>query len=170
MKKNFLIVTVLALLVFCACQHNKLNHNVVDINAEISKIKAVLDQYVIANEEQNFSLLESIWAPYDKIVLLGTDSDEKFMGWKEIEKAIKRQFEAFTDTYIVVSEQNIRINSTGNTAWFSEIMNYNFIYNNEAMRFSGVRFTGVLEKIEGRWLIVQGHVSIPAEAQMKEVF
>lgn len=167
MKKNLFLVIILVM-VFSSCRYQ--GEDVIDIKAETDQIRAVLDQYVVANEEQNFSLIETIWDANERIVLIGTNSDEKLVGWSEIDKAIKEQFESFTDTYIVVSEQNIRLNATANTAWFNEVMNYNFIYNEEAKSFSGVRFTGVLEKINEKWLLVQGHLSIPAEAQLNEVY
>ena len=167
MKKSLFLMFAFAL-VFSSCRYQ--GEVVVDIKAETDLVKAVLDQYVLANEEQNFSLIETIWAANENIVLIGTNLDEKLIGWSQIEEAFKRQFETFKNTFIVVSEQNIRLNETANIAWFSEVMNYNFIYNDEAMSFSGVRFTGVLEKIEGKWLLVQGHLSIPAKAQFKEVY
>lgn len=167
MKKNLFLVIIL-ILIFSSCRDQ--GKVVIDIKAETDQVKAVLDQYVVANEEQNFSLIENIWAANESIVLIGTNLDEKLVGWNKINEAIKHQFESFTDTYIVVSEQNIRLNETANTAWFNEIMNYNFIYNEEAKSFSGVRFTGVLEKIDNKWLFVQGHLSIPAEAQLNKVY
>ncbi len=167
MKKNLFLMIALVLL-FSSCRYQ--GEKVIDMKAETNQVKAVLDQYVVANEEQNFSLIESIWAANESIVLIGTNSDEKLVGWTKINEAIKHQFEAFTDTYIVVSEQNIRLNESATTAWFNEVMNYNFIFNEEAKSFSGVRFTGVLEKINGKWLFVQGHLSIPAEVHFKKVY
>lgn len=167
MKKTLFLLFAMAM-VFSSCDEQA--KMVIDVKAETDQIKAVLDQYVVANEEQNFSLIEKIWAENENIVLIGTDSDEKLVGWTQIEEAIKHQFDAFTDTYINIGERNIRLNATANTAWFNQIMNYNFIYNGEAKSFSGVRFTGVMEKTEGQWLLVQGHLSIPAEAQLKEVY
>ena len=75
---------------------------------------------------------------------------------------MQRQFNLFEDTYISVHSQVIQINEGGNTAWFSEIVNYNYIYQGEAKQFEGSRFTGVLEKFNGDWFIVQSHMSIPA--------
>ena len=166
--KKILFLVIGLVLVFSSCRYQ--GEVVIDIKAETDQVKAVLDQYVIANEEQNFGLIETIWAANENIVLIGTNMDEKLIGWSQIEEAIQHQFEAFTDTYIVVSEQNIRLNETANTAWFNEMMNYNFIFNGEAKSFSGIRFTGVLEKVSGKWLLVQCHLSIPAEAQLKDVY
>jgi hypothetical protein len=142
----------------CAPQTTK-----VDLEKELSEIENVLEKYVIANENQNFTLIEEIWAGEDNILLLGTDSDEIYTGWVQIKNAIKHQFNSFEDTYIVISNQRIEINDTGNTAWFSEMLNYNFIYQGEAKSFEGIRFTGVLNKNEGKWELVQAHLSIPVE-------
>ena len=157
MKKVFFIPVLLALFLI-ACQQERKSFNKSD---EISKIESVLEQYVIANESKDFSLIEKIWATDDDIVLIGTDANEKLIGWKQIKNAIKRQFSEFEDTYIAVIDQNIRINESGNTAWFSEFLNYNFIYQEDARSFEGIRFTGVLEKRDGQWVLVQGHLSIP---------
>ncbi len=156
--KKAVFITVLLALFLVACQQERKCFNKSD---EISKIESVLEQYVIANESKDFSLIEKIWATDDNIVLIGTDANEKLIGWKQIKNAIKRQFSEFEDTYIAVIDQNIRINESGNTAWFSEFLNYNFIYQEDARSFEGIRFTGVLEKREGQWVLVQGHLSIP---------
>lgn len=142
----------------------------IDLKAEVVQIKSILEQYVIANENQDFELIQKIWATDDNIIMIGTDSDERLVGWDKIKKAIKHQFKEFQETYITVSDQIIRINETGNTASFSELLAYNFIYKEEAKSFKGMRFTGVLEKIGGNWLLVQGHLSIPAEVEMNEVY
>ena len=112
--------------------------------------------------------MEKVWAADDDIVLIGTHANEKLIGWDQIQKAIKKQYSEFEDTYISVIEQKIMINETGNTAWFSEFLNYNFIHEGQAMSFEGIRFTGVLEKRGDQWLIVQGHLSIPGGASALE--
>jgi len=158
MKKYFILFVSLCMFILFSCQEEQKE---VDIGAERAAVENVLEKYVLANENQDFSLIEQIWASDEDIVLLGTDGDEKYKGWNQIKSAIQHQFNEFEDTYISVLDQAININSTGNTAWFSETLNYNFIYRGEAMSFEGIRFTGVLEKNEGVWEMVQGHLSIP---------
>lgn len=151
-----------------SCMNNE--PKAIDLKAEVFQIKSVLEKYVIANENQDFELIQKIWAADDNIIMIGTDSDERLVGYEQIQKAIKHQFKEFQETYITVSDQIIRINETGNTASFSELLAYNFIYKEEAKSYNGMRFTGVLEKIEGKWMLVQGHLSIPAEVEMNEVY
>ena len=129
---------------------------------ETEAIENVLDKYIVANETQNFELIREIWAPDTDIILYGTDSDERLMGWVNIKNAIKDQFSHITDTYIAATDQFIKINETGNTAWFAETLNYNFVYKDKAQSYEGLRFTGVLEKSDGKWKLVQVHLSLPA--------
>ena len=155
-------ILVFAILSICLVTTScKQKGTCVNKEEELTKVENVLEKYVMANENQDFSLIEQIWAPDDDIVLIGTDSDEKLIGWNQINKAIKHQFAEFEDTYISVIDQNISMNETANTAWFSEVLNYNFIYHGKAQSFEGIRFTGVLEKRKENWKLVQCHISIP---------
>lgn len=160
MSRIFTISIAILLLLSTACDRAE---PTVDMSDELAKIESVLEKYVMANENKDFSLIEQIWCENDKIVLIGTDSDEQFVGWEPIKAAIQHQFAEFEDTYISVLDQKIQINETGNTAWFSEFLNYNFIYKGEAKSFEGIRFTGVLVKKNDQWVLVQGHLSIPVK-------
>ena len=81
---------------------------------------------------------------------------------------MSRKFDEIENTLINISDLKIKINKSGNTAWFSEILDYNFIYLGENMSFEGIRFTGVLEKREDKWKLVQGHMSVPYEAKIED--
>ncbi|MCD4772514.1 MAG: nuclear transport factor 2 family protein [Bacteroidales bacterium] len=166
MKKFILLLFTVFFIGLTGCNECEKKEPAINLEEEKLQIENILDQYVIANENKDLSIIEKIWANEDDIVLIGTDSDEKLIGWKQIKNAIQHQFKSFEDVYISVSEQMIFVNETGNTAWFSEILSYNFIYNGEAMSFEGIRFTGVLEKSTD-WEIVQGHLSIPAEVDIE---
>lgn len=159
----FLIVTILFLTNACNTCDDKVNRA-----DEIIAIENVLEQYVIANENQDFDLIQSVWAPDSDIILYGTNSDERLMGWTNIRNAIKDQYKQIEETYISVSDQFIKLNECGNTAWFAESLNYNFMYKGEAHSYTGMRFTGVLSKIDGNWRFVQQHLSVPANIDLSE--
>ena len=157
MKKIFLLLlTVFILLPACR------QRECIDLNIEKEEIALVLEKYVIANEDQRIDLVEEIWADDENIVAIGTSSDEILAGWKAIKRTIQKQFDTFSNTYISLTNQKINVNNTGNTAWFSAILNYNFIRDTIPMSYEGIRSTGVLEKRGGKWVIVQSHMSIPA--------
>ena len=163
--KKLPIILLLIPLFLIQCTPHKVE---VDIKKELSEIRTVLEKYELANENEDFGICEEIWSPREDIIFIGTDRDEKLIGWKNIEQAIKNQYVNFENTLITISDQEVRLNETGNTAWFSECLNFNFIYKDQAMSYEGIRFTGVLEKTEGKWKIVQGHLSLPADVDIQE--
>ncbi len=162
--KQFLLI-IFSLLILAGCNdQSPPKEPVVDIEAEKEKVALVLERYVIANEKQDIEMVHDIWAPESDIVVFGTNSDEKLIGWNAIKAALERQFNSFEDTYISIHDQVIHVDDMGRTAWFSEIVNYNYIYQGENMQYEGLRFTGVLKKFDDDWLIVQSHMSIPGSA------
>lgn len=165
MKLIFSILTLSIVLISSSCCEQKK-----EINCETEKelIENLLENYILANENQDFDLIESIWASDDDIILYGTDSDERLTGWSSINEAINEQFSLITDTYISSSNQFIKLNCTGNTAWFAETLNYNYMYKGKAHKYEGLRFTGVVEKVEGKWVLVQAHLSLPASVGIGE--
>ncbi len=138
-----------------------------DVQNSKKEVANVLEKYVIANENQDFPMIEQIWAPDSDIILFGTNSEEKLMGWHNIKTAIQKQFKAISDTYISPQQQYIKIGPGQKTAWFAEILNYNFVYRGKARSFEGLRFTGVLEKRADGWKIVQAHLSVPAHVDIR---
>ncbi len=163
MKKFFIIVLVGFVILSCNNQTKKMNTEV-DLDEEKEKVALVLEKYVIANEKQDIILVHDIWAAEPDIAVFGTNSDEQLIGWEAIKSTMEKQFNSFEDTYIAIHDQIINVDKTGQIAWFSEIVNYNYIYQGESMQFEGLRFTGVLKKFGEDWLIVQSHMSIPGSA------
>ncbi len=165
--KNYLFFTLIALMMigFSGCKEK------VNKSEEIAKIRLVLDNHVIANETKNIDLIENIWAKRDDVIIFGTASDEKLVGWNEIKDTFEKQFKMFEQAYLSISDQSISVGDYGKTAWFSQKMDYNYTtVDGDAKRFEGVRFTGVLEKIDDQWFIVQSHLSIPYSSMEKEKY
>lgn len=157
----YFLITLILVVMSCTLPEKN-----VDRAAEIVAIEDVLESYVLANENQDFELIEKIWAPSSDIILYGTDSDERLMGWTNIRSAIKTQFSQIEETYISASDQFIKLNECGNTAWVAQSLNYNFVYKDEARSYEGLRFTAVLMKIDDNWRFVQVHLSLPASVDI----
>ncbi len=160
MKKIIIILTLIVIVSSC-CNNQIEKKESIGIDEERESVALVLEKYVIANERQDIGLIKEIWANNPKIVVFGTTGDDKFIGWTEIQEVMQRQFNTFQETYISVRDQVIEVSESGKTAWFSEIVSYNYIYHGEPKQYEGLRFTGVLEKIDGDWYIVQSHMSVP---------
>jgi ketosteroid isomerase-like protein len=137
----------------------------VNRSKELKAISNLLEQYITANENEDLGLIESIWAPDADIILIGTTKNSRQMGWNNIRNAYKKQYEDLDNIYITASEQYVKLNKSGNTAWFAETLEYNYMKDGKAKNVSGLRFTGVLEKCpDGKWRFVQAHLSIPVES------
>ena len=168
MKTLKILFSVLILVGIVACEPQQEKCPEVDFDKEMSGIRMVLEQYELAREGEDFATIELIWASDEDIVLFGSEGDEQLVGFVAIKKAMSKQFDEIENTLINISDQKIKINKSGNVAWFSEVLDYNFIYLGEDMSFEGIRFTGVLEKREGHWKMVQGHLSVPYEAEIED--
>lgn len=166
MKIINLLIVSLTIIILSSC--NPQTCKKVDKAAEFAAIENLLESYIIANETQDFELIESIWAPNSDIISYGTNSDERLMGWTNIRSAIKQQFSAIEETYISASDQFIKINDCGNTGWFAESLNYNFVHQGEAQSYEGLRFTGVVVKMDGHWRFVQAHLSLPGNVEIEK--
>jgi len=138
-----------------------------DIRKEKEAVKLVLEKYVIANESQDIDMIEDIWYPSKNIVSFGTEKGEKLVGISNIKEAVQAQFETFSKTYISGHDLLIDVSEDGNTAWFSEIINYNFILHGKALSYEGLCYTGVLNKIDGKWKLVLTHMSVPIKPLQK---
>lgn len=125
------------------------------------KILEVLEKYIVANETQNIKLMEEIWAVNEDIEAFGTAAGERLRGWDAIRKVFIHQFNTFTDTYISARDQIVHVDDSGNVAWFSQIINYNYLLEGVQKKNEGIRYTGVLKKIDGKWKLVQIHLSLP---------
>jgi len=62
----------------------------------------------------------------------------------------------------------IKVNATGNTAWFSELYDWKMVTQGQPVNLIGARVTGVLDKRNGKWVCVQFHVSVPVSGQAAE--
>jgi ketosteroid isomerase-like protein len=167
MKK--ILFLLMLLVVAGACKRDKVGQvSILDpaaLSKEVDKVEMVLERYVIASEKQDLDLIHNIWAPDTNIMVIGTEGTERLIGWSEIQDAFRVQFNSIQQPYLSVHDQVIGINPTGTTAWFSEVLNYSFIRDEKPVRLEGVRFTGVMERRDSVWLIVQSHLSLPAATE-----
>lgn len=137
----------------------------VDMEAERTKAKTVVDQMIQALENEDMELYSRITVHDADMVNFGTDAAERWVGWDELKESVEKQFSSFDKTKLTVRDQVVKINSSGNTAWFSEVVDWDVVAGGQPTLINGSRFTGVLEKRKGNWVIVQFHVSVPVSSQ-----
>jgi len=151
-----------AFFIFSSCEIK------VDIESELEEVNIVVDQLKQMLETEDIDLLSKIFAHDADMVSFGTDAAERIVGWEALKELMQKQFAAIEDSKLTVKDQVIEVNKYGKTAWFSEVVDWDVVAQGEPANLQGLRFTGVLEKRNGKWVIVQFHASVPVSGQAFE--
>lgn len=138
---------------------------VVDIEAEKGAVKAVFDEWVKSIETEDMELFSKVIAHDDDMVLFGTDAAEHFIGWEQFKESLQKQFDSFENPDLSIRELVIKVHKSGEVAWCSCLFDFKGTTMGEPFSAEGSRFTGVMEKRNGNWVIVQGHNSVPFAGQ-----
>lgn len=133
----------------------------IDTEAEKTKVKLVVDQFEQFWETEDMELLAKIMAHDADMVNYGSDASELFVGWDALKDSVEKMLPAFENTKITVKDQRIEVHSSGNMAWFSQIWDWDLVYDGQPTHVANLRLTGVLEKRNSNWVLVQFHNSVP---------
>ena len=156
MKRSSLFSLVILLVLFFSCAEN------VDIEAEKTAVKSILNQYLRAWASDDVDLFSEIISHDNDMVNYWTMASDRFVGWEELKKKFQEPA-WFSDSKFEVDHQVIKVHSSGKVAWFSEVINWDYFSQEQQRRIEGLRFTGILEKQNEKWVFVQTHFSIPSE-------
>ncbi len=127
-----------------------------------AEVRAVLSRVTESYKKQDLKGLLANFAPDSDVVMYGTGADEKRIGLAEIQVQAERdwdQAEAIAMVFDWVS-----VSAAGSVAWAACDGAFQIRAGGQEFRLPA-RLTVVLEKRDGRWLIVQGHFSTPAAGQ-----
>ena len=164
MKTLNFIFNLALLFFFISCtQKQEMNSE-----AEIPKVKEVIDQFEQVWEQEDMELFSRIIAHDSNLVFYGTDAAENFIGWKSLKEAAELMFPAFENINIIVRDQVIKVHTSGTVAWFSQIWDWDLIAEGQPVSVPACRFSGVLEKQNNNWVFVQFHNSVPVSGQAAE--
>jgi len=174
MKKSFQFILAFSLVfLFCLAAGCKKAEKeeaekaavAVDLEAAKVGVNSVLNQMIQAYETENIDLFSKIIAHDPDIVMLGTDAAERFVGYEPVEESMKKQFESYEESKLTSKERVIKVHQSGEVAWWSELWDVQGKAQGQPYALEGMRVTGVLEKRNGNWIIVQWHASIPVSGQ-----
>ena len=160
MKLLFIQVSSILFFIFIGCSQKQ-----DDIQSEMPKVKEIVDAFTKTLETEDMQMFEKIASHDEDMVNFGTDAAERWIGYTALKEAVQKQFDAFESTKMTVRDQVIKVHKSGEAAWFSEIADWNVIAMGDTIEIKDSRFTGVLEKRDGNWVIVQFHASVPVSGQ-----
>ena len=97
----------------------------------------------------------------ERFFIFHPDSKSTIHGFEAFKQYVESLFldEAFKAIGFEIKELDIHIAESGNVAWFSCFLDDHGEWNGKPSSWIDVRWTGVLEKQEDQWRIVQMHFS-----------
>lgn len=161
MKRLYILLLSLTLVCFLSCsEETRLN-----LEAERAQVMKVLDNFNKAHESRDLELLMTCFSDKPDIVILGTDENELWVDKFSMGESQKRAYNTFSKIKLSVRDKMLKMCRTGGQAWFYMKVNWYVESEGKQFTFSGIRTTGVLEKENDKWQIVQLHTSMPVKGQ-----
>ncbi|MDZ7657774.1 nuclear transport factor 2 family protein [Fodinibius sp.] len=129
------------------------------MNAE--EIRATIEHFFEAMDTQDLKVMKKLIPKTNSTVHIGTDKGEIWKGWKELNNATEGQFEGLEYYKANIRELTFNVAESGDVAWYFHKLDAKIKSNGSITHWKGARFTGVLQKIDGQWVMAQTQVSIP---------
>jgi ketosteroid isomerase-like protein len=122
-------------------------------------IRSLYNQWEIAASGKDLNKIMSFYAPNDTAVFYDAFPPREYKGTNAYRKDYENFFATFSGSMkSVISDLNVH--AVGNLAYVYGIDTWTIAGQEQPMIF---RFTDVLEKINGKWLIVHEHLSFPVD-------
>ncbi len=142
-------------------------------SAPAANEKAVIEKVIRANIgwalTKDRPLLESTLAHDQRLLIINPDS-EITVGWEQFVKNFAFWMDPrFKATRTDIRDLRIDVSPSGITAWWSCVLDDLGEWDGKPIGWKDTRWTGVLEKRDGKWLIVQMHFSFAADKVAAEV-
>ena len=163
MKHSRLVLSMVALLLFASVGWNqtaKSEHGTV--NTDEAQIKALLDRWAKAFGARDINGIMSNYAPGDAVVAYDLVPPLQYRG----KDAYRKDYLEFLGQYdgpIRVEYRDMRVLTGGDVAFVHALERFTGKLKNGQQSDLWLRYTGGLRKMNGTWLIVHDHVSVPAD-------
>ncbi len=156
--RKLLILSLVLGIVGCTDQENTVNKE-----AELKEISQVIDSCIGWFKTKDFELLFKTIAHDPDYLSVHPSSRvvrgfEQFMKNSDIYKDPEFQYVRHE-----INNLTINLSKSGTVAWFFCILNDINTWKGQPANWENARWTGVLEKREGGWVIVQQHFSFAAD-------
>jgi ketosteroid isomerase-like protein len=121
-------------------------------------IKDFLDRYSKAYEKKDVEATMILIAPDAEVVFVDSDSERPVVGPALIKAAYEREFAQVKSASIKFPW--VSVGSKGDVAWFTAQCQAD-VDTGEGKMSVPAHWSAVLEKRDGKWLLVQSHLSFP---------
>lgn len=136
-----------------------------EMSAEQVEVKEVVDRFGRMWEDEDMVTFDEVIARDSNMVIIGTDTAEYIVGYESFRALREQQYASFDNVDFHVTDQHIGVSSNGMAAWFTERFDLYTVAEGRSITLKNLRLSGVLEKRDGTWKIVQLHTSVPVAGQ-----
>lgn len=133
-----------------------------DVDAEAARVGGLIDDLFSAMDAQDLDRFRELNARDPDVVHVGTDADERWVGWETLAAATEDQFRSLESFRVSHRQRHVKVLGSGDVACFSQVMDIRTRDSTGTHRLEAARLTGVAEKRDGQWVLVQTHLSLPS--------
>ncbi len=155
MNTKYLLPAFAAILLACSCRQNT------DPKTEQSAVTKTVSEFYRSFEEEDINLMSELMAHDESMLSFGTSIADLHNSWAEWKENHIAQFEAIDEANINSKNLHVYVSQTGSVAWFADVTDWTLVVQKETVQMNDIRITGVLEKRDNIWKIVQIHASVP---------
>jgi len=132
-----------------------------DREAEKAVIAKVVHDSICWALTKDRALQESTMAHDEDLFVLWTDSKSATSSWKQYSKLYDTWMDPrFKATLTEVRDLRVHLSRSGDVAWYSAMLDDLGEWDGKPVGDRDIRWTGVLEKRRGKWVVVQMHGSV----------
>ena len=141
-----------------------------DIAAQKEDIRQAIDASIGWAMNKDTDKLFGSLAQDATFFIFHPDSASTIVGFDRFKEMTENLFlqESFRATGYDIRDLRINLSAGGDVAWYSAILDDFGEFNGRPYAWKNTRWTGVLEKRDGRWVIVQMHFSFASDAKSED--
>ncbi len=135
-----------------------------NVETEKAAVAKVIHDAICWALNKDRALQESTMAHDEDLAVLWTSSDSAVFGWNQYVKLFDVWMDPrFKATVTEVRDLSVHLSHSGDVAWYSATLDDLGEWDGKPVGARDIRWTGVLEKRGGRWVIVQMHGSVATD-------
>jgi hypothetical protein len=133
-------------------------------------IKSVIEASIGWADNKDTTLLFNSVAQDEDFFYFSPDNASTISGFKMFQEFTKETFmgDYFKALWFKTKEMAINLSRSGDVAWWHCLLDDVGLWNGVEAGWKDVRWTGTLEKRDGKWVIVQMHFSFPTDRVSEE--
>ncbi len=140
----------------------------VDSNDEAEKaaVSQVIENSIGWASNKDRAVLYNSLAQDSTFFIFHPDSASTINGFDQFQVLVERVFmnDKFKATGFAIRDLEIQFSRTGTVAWYRAILDDHGEWDGQPSSWVNTRWTGVLEKRDGHWVIAQMHFSFASDA------